>query len=799
MYSQSRSTSRKDDMRAHARGGVPLGKTSLQAGTTVSDAHVDPVLMMPTDANLGSAATRSANKLRKRVSTLDISGHRMTAPLASSTNNEYARNARAENLSNSGRYGTSNDSSQKRQGRALTPMVQDENEDWSLAQPQPPIPAPLDNSRSRTRTSSGGNKGRVRSEEKKQAALKQASALTQLSLPSSQAGTAGQADLIEENSGASKRRSLAFFSHDPEEDTNDYDAALGLTEEKAKPLRRKLSWGKNKHRDGGAVSEESKRASRIGMTLIENDLLPSLRDTVDKMTGNNRPTFEGSTPLRRATLSGKSSYDMDKTSSPSSCASEARNQSQLASPIPLNSNFDAFQVNDPRSRGNHPPASPQLSKHQESPHLPTYDQHPSVKPKSSCKHVYNSRISRMLIDTLCKAPVSFAKESPLKTTHRPIDNIYSAKHKTKSAKPSSILKTHSSKTARGEDSVPSADADEERMFVRTPRVRTSSLAPAQAKSISITSDAPLAANIKRQTGIPSPSSTTSSSHAVNSPSQHYSMSLRSPKPYPSVPNRATTRSSEKQMVESASKSSSQKSGRALSSSIVTRLSSPRTPTAPSLSRESTPKLGYTARQVIVNTTETDTSADERIANCATGYQLRPETRPSYHRSPSTESSVRLDHQYRSALKYQSPLTLVSSPSAVVSDSPIPSECSEYETDQPDRNAEDSHARRRNELADLVAGLGLKTYTMNSKESPMRSERPAEATIDTTPGAPVVLALSGSYTDVGFEDDTEDHDIENEESECRVKLFCILQNSLTYMFSRRNKAYNSACPTASILQ
>lgn len=305
------------------------------------------------------------------------------------------------------------------------------------------------------------------------------------------------------------------------------------------------------------------------------------------------------------------------------------------------------------------------------------------------------------------------------------------------------------------------------MFVRTPRVRTSSLAPTQAKSSSLISDDLLAANIKYQTGIPSPSSRTSSSHAGNSPSQHYSMSLRSPKPYPSVPNRATTRSSEKQLVESAQKSSSQKSGRVLSSSIVTRLSSPRTPTAPSLSRESTPKPGYTARQATVNTTETDTSADERIANCATGYQLRPETRPSYHRSPSAESSVRLDHQYRSALKYQSPLTLVSSPSTVVRDSPIPSECSEYETDQLDRNSEDSHARRRNELADLVAGLGLKTYTVNSKESPMRSERTAEATIDNTASAPVILALSGSYTDVGFEDDTEDHDIVDEESEGRV--------------------------------
>lgn len=387
-------------MRTHARGGVPLGKTSLQAGT-VNDAHVDPVLSNATGANLGSATTRPANKLRKRVSTQDISGHRMAAPLASSTNNEYARNARAENFSNSGRYGTSNDGSQRRQGRASTPMVQDENEDWSLAQPQPPIPASLDSGRSRTRTSSGGNRGRLKSEEKKQTALKQASALTQLSLPSSQASTVGQADLIEENSRASKRRSLAFFLQNPEEGANDYDTSLGPTEEKAKPLRRKLSWGKNKHRDGGAASEESKRASRIGMTLIENDLLPSLRDTIDKMTGNNRPAIEGSTPLRQATLSGKSSNDMDKASSPSSCAPEARYRSQLASPIPLNSNFDAFKVNDPRSRANHPPTSPQLSKHHESPHLSTYEQHHSVKPNPPCKHVYNSRNSCIFIDILC--------------------------------------------------------------------------------------------------------------------------------------------------------------------------------------------------------------------------------------------------------------------------------------------------------------------------------------------------------------------------------------------------------------
>lgn len=50
-------------------------------------------------------------------------------------------------------------------------------------------------------------------------------------------------------------------------------------------LRRRSSWGKNRGKQAEVdASRLSRRASQLGLPELEKDLLPSLRDTVDKMT-----------------------------------------------------------------------------------------------------------------------------------------------------------------------------------------------------------------------------------------------------------------------------------------------------------------------------------------------------------------------------------------------------------------------------------------------------------------------------------------------------------------------------------
>ena len=189
--------------------------------------------------------------------------------------------------------------------------------------------------------------------------------------------------------------------------------------------------------------------------------------------------------------------------------------------------------------------------------------------------------------------------------------------------------------------------------------------------------------------------------------------------------------------------------------LAPELLSPRTPTSPSYSRETTPKPSYTARNVTITTTETDTSADERIAKSVTSYKLKP--------SPHTNQSSKAKYRHKQALKYQPSVSSEGCPSIILSDSPEPSEGSEYETDQNDHDSVNSHMRRRKELAALVAGLGLKADITNANQS-YHSVRSGENAEDGpfAPNGSVGLALTASYNDVAVDEETERDEIANEE-------------------------------------
>ena len=199
----------------------------------------------------------------------------------------------------------------------------DENDEWILNQEAPPLPLVNEKPRSRTRTTSaGGSKNRSKSEKKPRSFL-------------SQDDTA-----VVAHSGLGERMTTRPRRNTDAQDHDSKAYPDSTAREKSSSLRRRISWGRNKrHAEEPPVQESGfKRVSRLGIPDLEKDLVPSLRDTVHRMTGDQE---DASQKLAQSNNSSKT------------LAHSTRKSSSLAPPTPYES---------AASRPNSPSQDPLIAK-----------------------------------------------------------------------------------------------------------------------------------------------------------------------------------------------------------------------------------------------------------------------------------------------------------------------------------------------------------------------------------------------------------------------------------------------------
>lgn len=308
MYQPDRSVSRKDDSRRQPRSRVPLGKsTTLTTSPHAGRAHVVELSHKSEDSS-GLSKNKSISVLKK------------SKPLTSSTNKGPDVGGLPRTVQGSGRDQTWESTLQRGLGRSPTPFP-DENVNSESKHETPPIPS-LDRNHMRARTTSGGSRNKTRSEERKLTFTQSANESSRPFLPPSHYASAsdlstsiGQRESLdserttqEEHGSACKRKPLSLF------DSMKGSEVSKVSEEevvcpprpesrvsnsgKSRVLKRNNSWSKDKKREGEESPHLSRRASQMGLPELEKDLLPSLRDTVDRMTGYKRTSYEDSKTAR---------------------------------------------------------------------------------------------------------------------------------------------------------------------------------------------------------------------------------------------------------------------------------------------------------------------------------------------------------------------------------------------------------------------------------------------------------------------------------------------------------------------
>lgn len=264
---------------------------------------------------------------------------RRTKPLTSSTNTGVSEGGDAH--LHLVRTETVRTQGQRKAGRSPTPGPPDENEGWIDHQHAPALPIAPVRAHARSRTASGGSRNRAKSEEN-------TSRLPFSQNPRNKLATPAQDD----------QELYKTMQRSDVDRPNSRTRSSSTSQDRMKPIKRKISWGRTKEDYEKMTPQESnnKRASQLGLPGLEKELVPSLRDTIHKMTGDQQtsneparysPRLEGSpyqhalpSPTFSSTLSPPTRYE--RTASPLSFRS--------TSPMPMESTpiKSKYQTPSPR-------------------------------------------------------------------------------------------------------------------------------------------------------------------------------------------------------------------------------------------------------------------------------------------------------------------------------------------------------------------------------------------------------------------------------------------------------------------
>ncbi|KAL5522024.1 hypothetical protein ACEPAF_1880 [Sanghuangporus sanghuang] len=592
-----RSGTRRDDTRNITRGILPPGR--------MLDGEATP-------------STETIHKPRKSST--------KSRPLSSSTNRDVPGPDDGSHLPSA--------PSQWKMGRSSTPGSPDENDDWILNQEAPPLPLETEKTRSRTHTSSlSGTKGKLKSEKKPRSFL-------------SQDDTA-----IATHSGVGEQVTTRV-RRNTDVQRRDTKACTGSTtqeKEKASSLRRRISWGRNKKHAEELPPQESsyKRVSQLGLPELEKELVPSLRDTVHRMTGDQESTNEAlQNPTQRKSSSKPYVHSAQTFSSLAPPTRYDRASSRPSSPSQISTSRKT------RHRS-HSYRSPRCNEDV------TCDQEPSDSRK------------------LGKYAVDYHKVSPKRSGSR--DHT--------EPKQVRIQPLKAPQSGRSQMLSPNRNSDDSasETTLQTPRMRSSSrshVSPLLASSSSLA---------RTPSNIPTPifrsRSSSSAARGEKSPSLPDILPQKSPR----VPENSRSPALVSTLLETGAHSRSTRSddkGRA-----VIELPSRSPEVRDEDDDDGTPKPSRTDQnRHHQNFTDSDSACDEKIQF----VDYRRFNQPAKLSPNAAYSAVRETHDSVSRReKY-----------GMRADEENASDSSASAVIRTGTAIDDSHLRRKNELADLVAGLNL---------------------------------------------------------------------------------------------
>ncbi|KAL5514024.1 hypothetical protein ACEPAG_2785 [Sanghuangporus baumii] len=602
-----------------------------RSGTRRDDARNITRGILPPGRMLDGEATPSTETIHKPRKTSTKS-----RPLGSSTNRDVPGPDDGSRLPSA--------PSQWKMGRSPTPGSPDENDDWILNQDLP-LETEKTRSRSRTRTSSAnGTKSKLKSEKKPRSFL-------------SQDDTA-----IATRSGAGEqvttraRRNTDVQRHDTK-------ACPGSTlqeNEKAPSLRRRISWGRNKKYAEELPPQESsyKRVSRLGLPELEKGLVPSLRDTVHRMTGDQESTNEA---LQNPTQRKSSSKPYVHSAQPfSSLAPPAR-----------------YELTSSR------PSSPSRSSTSgKARHRSHSYRLPSCNEDATCDHEPSD--SRKL----GKYAVDYHKVSPHRSESR--DHTEPKEARSQSLK--------APQSGRSQMLSPNRDSDDSasETILQTPRMRSSSRSHVSPLLASSSSPARTPSNI------PTPKFRSRSTSSAAKGEKFPSLPDILPQKSPRVPESNRSPALVSTLVETGAHSRSTRSdnkGRTVTES-PSRLPKVRDKD----DEDGTPKPSRTDQnRHHQNFTDSDSACDEKIQFVDYRRFNQPakfSPNPAYAAVRETHDSVSRREKY--GMRADEENALDSSVSAAI---------------RTGTAIDDSHLRRKNELADLVAGLNLDLGSRRDAHAP----------------------------------------------------------------------------------
>ncbi|KAH8109055.1 hypothetical protein DFH11DRAFT_1731320 [Phellopilus nigrolimitatus] len=699
-----RSSTRKEESRASSRGAVPPGRKAHAHGS----ADVGPT----------SPTTETVRGSEKRSKPSRTISERRARPLISSTNTGLLV---SDVLRGDATTRASSAQSQRKMWRTQTPIPPDGDDDWSDDLDAPPVPMIKDKSPARARTpSAGDSRSRAKSEERDASLDKRHQETFRLPRPHSRYVTsvgfppsAHQDNLADDDQAiecisSGKLSTASHMSHDSKARDAHPDGHISrgrsdfTSHSKPKVSQRRRSWGRSKKEHEEPTEEESnyKRASKLGLPKLEKDLLPSLRDTVHRMTGSTRLSAEDSTYLRSSETTGVAHNLVDTLVPPptrdKSASPALSSLRSPTSPMPKEST----------------PVKAHLAKDQ------YYDCPREMSDILSLE--YPTRTRKPLSVSSGQDAVSFSPDPTYAPKHAENSGaigkkavqsqIQDLEHSV--SKSRSTLKT-SLRTPRPivvQELSPNIDADgsASEPTLKTPRARSSSAAhtnpflsvdASPVKKTSPTIPSPSQRSRTPSSGIrpeETPSSSQSKYHKLsNLPSSSYS-------PTPITDKYNSTSYSPRSAYASTKISSGSKSPSARSPTI--NKEDKRNP-----SRECTPKPSYAAwNQASEYTAEANSNNVHKRLVTDKHSSNRPVSR-----AVSSHLSPRPDYVYDHP-SYSPPFSRGKSPRLMVSHvEQSTSEDSQNEIVHYAVTPEDSHARRRNELVDLVAGLGLNTGPQDS--------------------------------------------------------------------------------------
>ncbi|KAL5480440.1 hypothetical protein ACEPAI_1710 [Sanghuangporus weigelae] len=592
-----RSGTRREDARNITRGILPPGR--------MLDGEATPL-------------TETTHKPRKTST--------KSRPLSSSTNRDVPGPDDGSRLPSA--------PSQWKMGRSPTPGSPDENDDWILNQEAPPLPLETEKTRSRTRTSSAsGNKGKLKSEKKPRSFL-------------SQDDTA-----IATHSGAGEqvatraRRNTDAQRHD----TKACPGSTTQEKEKASSLRRRISWGRNKKHAEELPPQESsyKRVSRLGLPELEKDLVPSLRDTVHRMTGDQESTNEA---LQNPT---------QRKSSSKPYVHSAQTFSSLAPPARY-------------ERTSSRPSSPsQNSTSGKTRHRSHSYRSPGCNEDATCDHEPSD--SRKL----GKYAVEYHKVSPKRSGSR--DHAEPKQARSQSLK--------APQSGRSQMLSPNRNSDDSasETILQTPRTRSSSRSHVSPLLASSSSPARTPSNI------PTPKFRSRSSSSAARGEKSPSLPDILPQKSPRVPESSRSPALVSTLLETGAHSRTTRADNKGRTDI--KLSSRSPKVRDENDDDGTPKPSRTDQnRHHQNFTDSDSACDEKIQFVDYRRFNQPakfSPNRAYGIARETHDSVSRREKY-----------------GMHADEENASDCSVSAGIHAGTAIDDSHLRRKNELADLVAGLNL---------------------------------------------------------------------------------------------